>query len=95
MGDQVIRVEVAYASTAQQCIIPLQVPVGCQVQQAIMRSKIIQQFPEIDLNSSIVGIFSQPTSLNAVLKEGDRIEIYRALMVDPKHRRRMRASCSQ
>ena len=58
----------------------------------IDRSGILDIFPEIDLGKQKVGIFSQARGLMDIVKEGDRIEIYRLLVIDPKEARRKRAS---
>ena len=83
-------VEVVYASTTQQII--RSVPFSSQntVEQIIQQSGILQQCPEIDLKKQGVGIFSKRTSLQSRVKAGDRIEIYRALLADPKLARKAR-----
>ena len=86
-----MNIEVAYAKPDQQLIIEVQVPGSCTVEQAIKLSGITSRFPEIDLSVSKVGIFSQVCTLNARLKENDRVEIYRCLLVDPMEARRQRA----
>ena len=62
------------------------------IQTAILQSGILQQFTEIDLRENKVGIYSRPAKLNDQLKDGDRIEIYRPLLADPKEIRRKRAA---
>ena len=86
-----IRITVAYATPQKQVETPLSVEESCTVALAIKRSGILQQFPEIKLASAKVGIFSKRVSLDAGLHEGDRIEIYRPLIIDPKQARVMRA----
>ncbi len=83
-----ISVEVAFAKPDKQVILPLVVPVATTVEQAIEKSGILKQFEEIDLSKNWVGIFSQPCALSTALREGDRVEIYRPLIVDPKESRR-------
>lgn len=90
MADE-IRVEVAYARPDKQVVIPLTVPVGSTVEEAIRRSGILEQFPEIDLAKNKVGIYSKVTKLDALLRDQDRVEIYRPLIADPKEVRRARA----
>lgn len=85
-----LNIEVAYATPAQQRIIALQVDVGCTVEFAIQCSGILKLFPEIDLTKQKVGIFSKQTKLTDLVQEGDRIEIYRPLIIDPKEARRKR-----
>ena len=86
-----ILVEVAYAKPDVQVIIPLQVKPGTQLVEAIKLSGILEQFPEIDLENSKIGIFSKISSPDTVLREKDRVEIYRPLIADPKESRRKRA----
>ncbi len=86
-----LMVEVAYAKPDVQVIIPLQVKPGTQLIEAIRLSGILEQFPEIDLDNSKVGIFSKISSPDTVLREKDRVEIYRSLIADPKESRRKRA----
>jgi len=85
-----IAVEVAYALPAQQIIISLCVPPTSTVQTAIELSGILTQFPEINLNHNKVGIFGQLVALSQTVQAGDRIEIYRPLLIDPKQARFLR-----
>jgi len=87
-----IRVEVAYAKPEEQVIIPIDVPVGTTLEEAIRVSGILEQFPEIDLNKNRTGIFGKLAGLDTVLRERDRVEIYRPLIADPKEARRKRAA---
>ncbi len=86
-----IHIEVAYATPEAQTIIPLDVEEGCTLETAVDRSGILERFPEINLNQQKVGIFSKQRQLTDVVKDGERIEIYRGLLVDPKAARRQRA----
>lgn len=86
-----ILIEVAYALPDRQTLIALKVPSNTTLQQAILLSGICQQHPEIDLDNTVVGIFSTIASLQTALKAGDRVEIYRPLQIDPKQARRQRA----
>ncbi len=92
MDDDPITVEVAYARPDEQRIIELQVPPGTTVAEAIERSGIIERFPEIDLAKNKVGIFGKLAKLDKVLQPGDRVEIYRPLIADPKEARKKRAA---
>jgi putative ubiquitin-RnfH superfamily antitoxin RatB of RatAB toxin-antitoxin module len=85
-------VEVAYATPDKQAIVRLEVPVGCTVAQAIERSRIREQFPGMVVDANAVGIFARKVALDDALREGDRVEIYRPLIVDPKESRRKRAA---
>ena len=87
-----INIEIAYALPERYYLKSFQVDEGITVQTAIMQSGILSQFPEIDLSTNKIGIFSRPTKLTDILKEGDRIEIYRPLLADPKEIRRKRAA---
>lgn len=87
-----IYVEVAYATPTLQKIIKIEVPANCSIETAIDKSGILEIFPEIDLTKQKVGVFSKAKQLTDVVEEGDRIEIYRALLLDPKEARRQRAT---
>ena len=86
-----IQVEVVYAGITEQIIKIVSIPKDGTVKNAIEKSGILLQFPEIDLNKNKLGIFSQPASLSTRLEEGERVEIYRPLITDPKQARRLRA----
>lgn len=86
-----ILVEVAYAKPEVQVIIPLYVKNGTTLEQAIKQSGVLDDFPEIDLDKNKLGIFSKISPKNTVLREKDRIEIYRPLIADPKEVRKRRA----
>ncbi|MCW9047242.1 MAG: RnfH family protein [Gammaproteobacteria bacterium] len=85
-----MKVEVAFAREDRQQILELMVNQGTTVEQAIEQSGILTLFPEIDLNVNKVGIFGKLGKKTAELKEGDRVEIYRPLIADPKEVRRKR-----
>lgn len=78
-----LHVGVAYATPARQVWLKLDVPEGATVADAIARSGILAQFPEIDLDAQKVGIFGKVTPLTATVADGDRIEIYRPITADP------------
>lgn len=86
-----ISIEVIYATIEQQELNRLSVTPGTTIEQAIIQSGLLTKFPEIDLSRNKVGIFSQIKPLDYVLKTGDRVEIYRPLIADPKARRREQA----
>ena len=86
-----LEVEVAYALSHQQFLRRLKMPSGSTVRQAIVQSGVLSKFPEIDLKSVKVGIFSRPVDLNVRLNSGDRVEIYRPLILLPTDARRLRA----
>lgn len=89
---ETIQIEVAYAQATKQMLVPLTVSVGTTVEQAINLSKIVLHFPEINLQQNRTGIFSKPATLQTVLREGDRVEIYRPLIADPKMMRKQKAT---
>ncbi|MEJ5211961.1 MAG: RnfH family protein, partial [Burkholderiales bacterium] len=91
MADETILVEVAYARPDQQVLIPVRLPPGATVEEAIRRSGVLERFPEIDLARNKVGIWSKLTKLDTPVRDRDRVEIYRPLIADPKEVRRKRA----
>ena len=92
---KLISVEVAFATSARQVLLPVVVSRDATVEQAIRRSGILHEFPEIDLSVHPVGIFGERVQLDAALAPGDRIEIYRPLSADPKQMRRRRVHRSK
>jgi len=85
-----IKVEVAYALPSRQIIIPIEVEQGYTVAQAVEQSGIRKEFPQIEENDPM-GIFSKKCKGTDVLNTGDRVEIYRPLIADPKEMRKLRA----
>lgn len=83
-----IEVEVAYASKEKQSLKKLFVVDGATVQEAILQSGILTVFPEINLEQAVVGVWGKKICLDTKLKAGDRVEIYRPLLIDPKEARR-------
>lgn len=92
MADESIEVEVAYARPDEQVILALEVPAGATIEDAIRRSAILDRFPEIDLAINKVGVFGKVGRLDQELARGDRVEIYRPLIADPKEARKQRAA---
>lgn len=89
--NKMIQVEVAYAGLHEQQLFTLQIQEGSTLEQAILCSGLLKMFPEIDLTKQKIGVFSQIRQLQDIAQDGDRIEIYRPLYIDPKERRRMKA----
>ncbi|MBV0932379.1 RnfH family protein [Marinobacterium weihaiense] len=89
-----MKVEVAYALPHEQKIIALQVEEGCTLREAVVRSGIVELFPEIDPDSTPMGVFGKAVKdpASTALKEGERVEIYRPLIADPKEVRARRAA---
>lgn len=86
-----MNVEVAYAKPDVQMILRIEVIEGASAETAIRASGILERFPEIDLRHNKIGIFGKPCGLEQALRPGDRVEIYRPLIADPKEARRSRA----
>ncbi len=91
MNEQ-IEVEVVYAIPQQQVILKISVEKGTDAKSAIVQSNISEQFPEIDPESAKVGIYGKTVKLDYELSSGDRIEIYRELIADPKAARKKKAA---
>lgn len=91
METENISIEVVYALAPKQQLVCLEVQAGTTVAQAIELSGLKNKFPDMDIDPKRVGIFSVKTALDTVLRAGDRVEIYRPLVIDPKESRRKRA----
>lgn len=86
-----LAVEVVYALPGRAVLARVEVPAGATLREAIGRSGLLEQFPEIDLARNRVGVFGRLRALDQPVAPGDRVEIYRPLAADPKERRRRRA----
>ncbi|HLU62485.1 MAG TPA: RnfH family protein [Gammaproteobacteria bacterium] len=86
------EIEVVYALPSTQALVPLKVAPGTTVEEAIRRSGLLERFPEIDLAVNKVGVFGRLAPLSRPLEAGDRVEIYRPLLADPKEVRRRLAA---
>lgn len=92
-GPGLIRVEIVYALRDEQKVIELDVAEGTTLEQAVRKSGLLDEYPEIELGGrNKVGIWNKLAKLDAVLRDRDRIEIYRPLIADPKEVRRQRAA---
>ncbi len=78
-----MQIGVAYAEPDQQVWIKLEIPNGSTLLDAVNRSGILHRFPQVDLKRQKVGIFGKIAKLDTPLREGDRVEIYRPITVDP------------
>jgi len=85
-------VEVAYALPDKQSLVSLEVEEGTTIKEAIEASGVLETYHQIDLTIDKVGIFSKFATLDTVLREKDRVEIYRPLIADPKKVRKERAA---
>lgn len=90
--DEMLQVTVCYASAGFEYLQPMQVRSGTTIGQAIEMSGVLEAYPDINLNTQPVGIYARKKTLDTVLRERDRIEIYRPLVADPKESRRKRAA---
>lgn len=86
-----VRLEVVYARPDVQALERVELPPGATVLDAIRASGLLERFPEIDLAKMDVGIYGTPAAPGDPVEEGDRVEIYRPLVADPKAARRERA----
>ncbi len=90
-----INIEVVYALPEKQCVIKVMIEPGTTIKQAILSSKILELFPEINLSKQAVGVFGQLKPLTYQPVADDRIEIYRPLSMDPMAARRLKANKTQ
>ena len=92
MKTPAIRVEVAYAGPGRAILKTLNLAPGSTIGEAIRACGLLAECPEINLERNRVGIFGRLARLDAPLRNGDRVEIYRPLIADPKEARRRRAA---
>ena len=78
-----MQIGVAYSEPGQQIWLNIEVPDSATIREAIERSGILKQFPQIDLETQKVGVFGKLSKLDSALRPGDRVEIYRAIICDP------------
>ncbi|MFA7269600.1 MAG: RnfH family protein [Sterolibacterium sp.] len=93
--SDLLPVEVVYALPQRQELIRLKLPSGSTLRQAVEASGLLQKYPEIDLAKNKLGIYGKLGTTDTVLREHDRIEIYRPLIADPKTARKQRAAESR
>ena len=79
-----MQIGVAYSEPGQQIWLNIEVPDESKISEVIERSGILRQFPHLDLSTQKVGVFGRLVKLDAALRPGDRIEIYRAIIADPE-----------
>lgn len=94
VGDRV-RVTVVYCTPQRQHQLRVEVPAGSTLREAVAASGLIEREPALAGRPLDLGVFSRPRSADAAVREGDRIEVYRPLTVDPKLARRVRAEVKQ
>lgn len=89
--NDMIKIEVLYALPHEQTLLTVDVPQGITLADAVKISGILEKYPEIDLATNKVGLFGKLSKQDVVLRDKDRVEIYRPLIADPKEVRRKRA----
>lgn len=92
VNDAALSVEVAYGTAERQLLVEVPWREGDRLQDAIDRSGLLDRCPEIDLAINKVGVFGKLAKLDSPLQTGDRVEIYRPLIADPKEQRKRRAA---
>lgn len=87
-----MKIEVAYATVMQSLVVELDVPPETTARQAVLMSELDLAFPTLDLATNPIGVFGNRVGDDEPLVEGDRVELYRPLVIDPKEARRQRAA---
>lgn len=87
-----IQLEVTYAKPERQEVVSLKLPAGSTIKQAIEASGLMARYPEIDLAKTKVGIYGKLSRMDTVVRDRDRVELYRPLIADPKEVRKQRAA---
>ena len=90
--SELISVEVVHPLPQKQEIFSVNLPPGATVREAIESSGVLARYPEIDLAKSKLGVFAKLAKPDSVLRDRDRVEIYRPLIADPKEVRKQRAA---
>lgn len=83
-----IRVQVACAEAGRQTVLKLELDAGCTAGEALLRSGVFALHPDIDASGCSIGIFGQEVPRDHCLQDGDRVEVLRPLIEDPRERRR-------
>ncbi len=92
MANETMMVEVAYALPEMQSLLSVEVDNGCTAIDAVKQSGILELHTDIELEQIQMGIFSKACNEDQILQAGDRVEIYRPLIADPKEVRKKRAA---
>jgi putative ubiquitin-RnfH superfamily antitoxin RatB of RatAB toxin-antitoxin module len=89
---EMLNIEVCYAMASKQELLRVSLPEGATLQQALEVSGLLNKYPEIDLKKNKFGIWNKLSKVDSVLRDKDRVEIYRPLIADPKEVRKQRAA---
>ena len=89
---EMIKVEVCYARAERQELVSVRLPEGATLGEALEASGLLAKYPEIDVGKNKFGIYAKLSKVDAVLRDRDRVEIYRPLIADPKEVRKQRAA---
>ena len=89
---EMINIEVCYALPEKQALVSVKLPHGATLLQALEASGLLEKHPEIDLKKNKFGVFAKLSKPDTVLRDRDRVEIYRPLIADPKEVRKQRAA---
>lgn len=92
MGLSPGQVQVVYLSPEEQIVLDMELRADDRLEQLIRRSGLLERCPGLDLHAIRVGVFGEPRDLQDLAQPGDRIEVYRPLLADPKTARRQRAA---
>jgi putative ubiquitin-RnfH superfamily antitoxin RatB of RatAB toxin-antitoxin module len=90
-----MKVSVVYAAVADRHVLSVELADGATVEEAVMASGLLALVPELQLESMRVGIWNRNAKLDTAVRDGDRVEVYRPLVIDPKEARRIRAQVRQ
>lgn len=90
--SEMLKIEVCYALPQKQELVSVKLPAGATLQQALEASGLLAKYPEIDLKKNKFGVFAKLSKPDTVLRDRDRVEIYRPLIADPKEVRKQRAA---
>lgn len=90
-----LRVEVIYALPEKQVLIPLHLPPGSTVRDAVAASGLDQAYPDVDFSALKLGVWAKLVKPDTALRDHDRVEIYRPLIADPKEVRKQRAAAGK
>ncbi|MDO1508863.1 MULTISPECIES: RnfH family protein [unclassified Neisseria] len=85
-----VEIEIAYGTAEKQLLETMQVEEGTTTRQAVLQSRIAAEFPDADVEKAPLGIFGKAVKDDTVLRDKDRVEVYRPLLIDPKEARRLR-----